>query len=62
MEDYPSVYTTPTNILSRPIARMMTYPLGISQKYFRLGNWSLLGFLFIILGLLWGAFDNNRDL
>jgi len=56
------VYTTPTNILSRPIARMMTYPLGISQKYFRLGNWSLLGFLFIILGLLWGAFDNNRDL
>ena len=59
---YPSVYTTPTNILSRPIADMMTYPMDTPRYPFRLGKLSWIGLMFIIMGLIWEVVGNNKDL
>lgn len=62
---YPSVYATPMNILSRPIASMMTYPLGEdSENGIRLRKWSWIGVFLIILGVFLALVvdGNNKDL
>jgi hypothetical protein len=58
---YPSVYATPMNILSRPIASMMTYPLGEDSEN-SIRSW--IGVFLIILGVFLALVvdGNNKDL